>query len=194
MPGQEQNQGSGGQKRGGRDRESTMQRQEIRKYLLLLLGLVVIGALVWFLFLLPGVSAENEMKAQCSNLCREIQNNTGVIQDSKAVEYCTRAFKLGGSEKVKGEKDNYCSNGAHCFNRYECKYQEREIDVDVCISVLYNYYREFNEEDRQTAAQHVVDIYKPSNNQTGVGTCELEEGWYQDKLETPSDVLEVVGE
>lgn len=163
-----------------------------RKYLMVVLGLVVIGGIAWFAFLLPEVSAQNQMEAQCKTICNEIHNNTGVVKDSKALEYCTKAFDLGGVEVVEGEKQDYCSDGAHCFNKYECTYKARDLDVSNCIDIIYDHYTEYNNEDSQRAAQHVVDVYSPSNNKTGVGTCNLDASWYDNKLSEASDVLSVV--
>ncbi len=179
--------------RGQRDDKSRSNGQKkMRVYLSILLGVAVLGALVWFLFLLPDVTADNRMGAQCKTLCSNIQNSSGLVKETNAIEYCTESFDLGGSEIVEGKKQKYCTDGAHCFSRYECNYKNQDLDLEQCINLLHNHYMERNGETRQEAAEHVAEVYDTSNEETGVGSCSPQSEWYQDKLSTASGVLEAV--
>lgn len=174
------------------EEESSTGQKRTQIYLLVLLGIAVIGAIVWFIFILPGFTSNNKMAGQCQVLCHDIQNSTGTLKDTKILDYCKRAFDLGEDKIVEGERQKYCKSGAHCFSRYKCDYRTGDLGLEQCINFVYEYYRDYNGEGREEAAQHIVDVYNSSTEDTGAGTCDPHTEWYQNKLSTSEDVLEVV--
>ncbi len=160
-------------------------------YLLPALAAVIIVAGTWFLFIRPGyqVSPQERMNVSCQMLCDDYRNFTGVRKQAAAVDYCSRAFDLGGDPRTLEQAGKrFCSDGAHCFNVGTCSADGRTLDAATCKQVMYDYYTEVNGEAPAEAAQHVVDIFKPSNGETGVGTCDLQASWYTDNLDDPGDV------
>ncbi|MDY6778669.1 MAG: hypothetical protein SVU32_08445 [Candidatus Nanohaloarchaea archaeon] len=159
-------------------------------YLIVILVVVLIGGGVWFLVFMPSGGGARNIDVACKASCWNWKNATGVKKKTAAIEYCTRAFDLGGEpRKITKNGTTYCSNGVHCFNTYSCSDEGRTLTAATCQQILFNYYQQYNGESRQTAAQHVVDIYTPANNETGVGTCELDAGWYTRNLDGTDDIL-----
>lgn len=149
-------------------------------------GLVasVILAGTWFMFLQPTVSTSattEGVQNQCTDLCTLIEDNSGEVKEAYKLQYCTQAYDLGdGQQTVNGT--TVCSSGTHCFNLDSCNAEGIELDASQCKEFVYSYYQEYNNENANLAAQHVVDTYGPSNNETGVGQCNLDETWYADNF------------
>lgn len=166
---------------------SLSEEYEYLPYLLPLLLIVAVVAGGWFLFLQPSYTTapEERVRAACQQSCGEWQNQSGVIATAAAIDYCTEAYDLGGEPRT---VEDYCSDGVHCFNVMECTKSGRTLTASQCRSLLYDHYRTYNEEDPDTAAQHVVDVYAPSNNETGVGACDLSADWYTSNFDDTGDV------
>lgn len=142
---------------------------------------VLILAGAWFLFLQPSVGGPtvSTVGKQCENLCDLVGNSTDEVRDSYKLQYCIEAYDIGEEvTTMENEGQSFCSDGVHCFNAHTCETEETTLNAAGCREFVYNYYQEYNNEAPNIAAQHVVDIYAPSNEETGVGSCDLSADWY----------------
>lgn len=142
---------------------------------------VLVLAGTWFLFLQPSVGGPtiSAVEKQCNDLCNLAKNSTQDVKDSYKLQYCIEAYDIGGEvSTMENEGQSFCSDGVHCFNTHTCETEETTLDAEGCREFVYNYYQEYNNEASNIAAQHVVDIYAPSNEETGIGSCDLSADWY----------------
>jgi hypothetical protein len=130
---------------------------------------------------------KQKIQKECSSHCNDFKESNGRNQLSAALQYCKAKFERdvtgdGTSSGIAGSGYNsYCEDGIKCFNVHTCEIGLGEtLDAQKCRSLMCEYYTEvsnnpYNPSQNRNVHDRIQKIMSPENEETGIGTCGLED-------------------